>query len=200
MTTKRSESYQQQSERENKFKRRYLQGNVTYYPNSNATFNIEIIRAGDVEVNPGNPGTTNSRASVTESLSVLYLNARSLKAFVLLDGNPSSKVCTVTILQQLVYRLSYDVVCISETWLNDSFLSTEILTGYSIYRKDRTGKTGGGVLIAVKSEIHTRRRSDLERDNIELVVIELTKDNSKPIILHSLYHPESGPVDFQHLN
>jgi len=34
-------------------KRRYLQGKVGYYSNSNATFNIELIRAGDIELNPG---------------------------------------------------------------------------------------------------------------------------------------------------
>lgn len=34
-------------------KRRYLKGKGAYYFNSNATFNVEIIRAGDVELNPG---------------------------------------------------------------------------------------------------------------------------------------------------
>lgn len=34
-------------------KRRYSKGKVPYYSNSNATFNVEIIRAGDVELNPG---------------------------------------------------------------------------------------------------------------------------------------------------
>lgn len=34
-------------------KQRYLQGKVAYYSNSNATFNIELIRAGDIELNPG---------------------------------------------------------------------------------------------------------------------------------------------------
>lgn len=34
-------------------KRKYLQGKVVYYSNSSATFNMDIIRAGDVELNPG---------------------------------------------------------------------------------------------------------------------------------------------------
>ena len=34
-------------------KRRYSKGKVPYYSSSNATFNVEIIRAGDVELNPG---------------------------------------------------------------------------------------------------------------------------------------------------
>ena len=96
---------------------------------------------------------------------------------------------------QLVYRRSYDVVSICETWLNDTVLSSEILTGYNIYRKDRTGKTGGGVLIAVKIDIRSNRRFDLERDQIELVPVELFKDSSKPVILYTFYHPDPGPDD-----
>ena len=40
--------------------------------------------------------------------------------------------------------------------------SSELLTGYSIFRKDRTGKTGGGVFVAVKNEFKVSRRTDLE--------------------------------------
>ena len=80
------------------------------------------------------------------------------------------------ILQELVYGHDYDVVSICETWLNDSVMSAEILTGYNIYRKDRPGRTGGGVLIAVKSDIRSSHRKDLERDNIEFAVVELVKD------------------------
>lgn len=69
-------------------------------------------------------------------------------------------------------------------------LSSEILTGYNIYRKDRTGKTGGGVLIAVKIDIRSNRRFDLEREQIELVAVELFKDSSKPFILYTFYHPD----------
>ena len=49
--------------------------------------------------------------------------------------------------------VSYDLVCICETWLNDTVLSTELIQGYSIFRRDRACKTGGGVLIAVKSDL-----------------------------------------------
>ena len=44
-----------------------------------------------------------------------------------------------------------DIVCIVESWLDDSILDAEIcIQGYSLFRLDRT-RHGGGVLIFVKS-------------------------------------------------
>ncbi|CAB3979946.1 Hypothetical predicted protein [Paramuricea clavata] len=103
-------------------------------------------------------------------------------------------------IQQLVYSNCHDVVCIRETWLNDSVMSSEILTGYNIYHKDRLGRTGGGVLIAVKSDIRSTHQQDLERDNVELAVVELIKDNNKSVILYTVYHPKPGPEDLHKLN
>ena len=52
--------------------------------------------------------------------------------------------------QDLVYADNSDVVCINETWLNSDFDNQELLhTGYTIYRKDRLNRNGGGVLIAI---------------------------------------------------
>jgi hypothetical protein len=96
----------------------------------------------DVASNPG------PDHRITHSLKVLYLNARSLKAFIPLEET-SLKICKITLLQQLVHGGGYDVVCICETWLNDSILDSEILPGYNIFRKDRTNKIGGGVLVGI---------------------------------------------------
>ena len=52
-----------------------------------------------------NPGPVNCNGSVNNSLEVLYLNARSVKSFVLIDNiNHSDKVCKITLLQELVYQ------------------------------------------------------------------------------------------------
>jgi hypothetical protein len=155
---------------------------------------ICILLSGDIATNPG-PNTAPSTG-----LNVLYLNARSIKAFVSLDDDPSRKICKMSILQELVYSNDYDVVSICETWLNDSVMSAEILTGYNIYRKDRPGRTGGGVLIAVKSDIRSSHRKDLERDNIEFAVVELVKDYNKSVILYTVYLPEPRQDELHQLN
>ena len=112
--------------------------------------------------------TPGKRNDFQHGLKCLYLNSRSLKAFVKTDGK-CSKVCKINIFQQLVYCGGYDVVCVCETWLNDCMSDSELLPGYSLFRRDRTGKTGGGVLIAVRDTIHAKRRTDLERNKVELV-------------------------------
>jgi hypothetical protein len=116
-----------------------------------------------------------------------------------LDDDPSRKVWKMSILQELVYSRDYVVVSICETWLNDSVMSAEILTGYNIYRKDRLGRTGWGVLIAVTSGIRSSHRKDLERDNIEFAVVELVKDSTKSVILYTVYLPEPPKMNYTNL-
>ena len=80
-----------------------------------------------------------------DCLHVLYLNARSLKAFVPLPGydTPTIKICKITIFQQLIHTDDFDIVCICETWLNQTVLDSEILPEYSIFRRDRGDRIGG---------------------------------------------------------
>ncbi len=70
----------------------------------------------------------------------------------------------------------------------------------SIFRCDRTGRIGGGG-VAVKTGIQVTRRHDLEPENIEIVVIELIKSNSKPVVLYTFYRPHNSTPDvLQSLN
>lgn len=56
-------------------------------------------------------------------------------------------------------------MAVTETCLDSSVLDHELqLYGYNIYRKDRSVRRGGGVLLAVKSHLTHFRRSDLETD------------------------------------
>ena len=56
------------------------------------------------------------------------------------------------------------------------------------------------MLIAVKHDIQSNRRFDLERDQIETVAVELLKDSYKPVILYIFYHADPGPDDLNLLN
>ena len=50
---------------------------------------------------------------------------------------------------------SYDIICLTETWLTDSFLSTELFnSNYKVIRQDREDdrSRGGGVLIAYSTK------------------------------------------------
>ena len=123
-------------------------------------------------------------------LKVLYSNARSIKALVHPVGNQFGKICKIALLQQLIYNGNYVVVCVCETWLNNLVQSSEILPNYgSIFRCDRIGRIGGGVLVAVKADIQVTRRHDLEPDKTEVIVIEIMKSSNEPVILYTFYRP-----------
>ena len=67
--------------------------------------------------------------------------------------------CQIHAFQKLVYSNAYDIIYVTETWLKDFFLDSEILdTGYTIFRRDRAEREGGGVLIAVKDNLNVMRR------------------------------------------
>ncbi|CAB3983919.1 Hypothetical predicted protein [Paramuricea clavata] len=55
------------------------------------------------------------------------------------------------------------------------------------------GRIGDGVLIAIKENLHATRHCDLERDGIELAVVQLNKANNEPVILYVYYRPNSSP-------
>ena len=169
-----------------------------------------ILLAGDIALNPG-PMTTalqqggpqllcisSKHNDSQHGLNCLYLNTRSLKAFVKMDDN-CSKVCKINIFQQLVYCRAYGIVCVRKTWLNDCMFDSELLPSYSIFCRDRIGKTGGGVFIAFT--IRAKCQTNLERNNVEFVVVELFKANNQSIILYTFYCPPSSTLDsMQQLN
>lgn len=67
----------------------------------------------------------------------------------------------------------YDIICLTETHLDNSFVSRLIFDPNDkiIFRKDRN-KHGGGVLVAVNAELkHTL--VTIEPDNCEIVAINL---------------------------
>ena len=60
-------------------------------------------------------------------MKVLYLNARSVKSFITIENNPPNKIWKITLLQELVHSGDYEVICVCETWLNETVLDSEIL-------------------------------------------------------------------------
>jgi hypothetical protein len=72
--------------------------------------------------------------------------------------------------QHIVLRNRFDIITLTETWLNDSVTNHEIPAhGYTIYRKDsRDFVKSGGVLLAVEENI------PVEIFHITILGLELT--------------------------
>ena len=94
-----------------------------------------------------------------------------------------------------------DLIIGSETWLDSSISSSEIMpSGYTVFRKDRPvtskkGITWGGVCIAIKSNIICHHRSDLDSDS-EILWIEINITGTKPILVGSFYRPPNSDRDY----
>ena len=90
----------------------------------------------------------NSSTSSTQSIHLPLVNSR--YNVNLLYFNVRSLLPKIDYLRIICSLYSPDIVCIVETWLDDSILDSEIsIQGYSLCRLDRN-RHGGGVLMYVK--------------------------------------------------
>lgn len=124
------------------------------------------------------------RQIIVDQLNVLSFNATSIRG-KLLEFNSHFDA----------HGSEFDVISLTETWLNDSVFDGEILfnSAFNIFRKDRDNvvsnkKDGGGVLIAVKSNFSAIRRIDLESD-IEIIWLEITLSKNCKAFLGTVYLP-----------
>ncbi len=138
-----------------------------------------ILLSGDVHTNPG-PNNNNL-------ITGFLLNTRSLKS-VNSNRNKLAQFHTAVSLKKP------KIICLTETWLNPNVSNLEILSDseYTIYRKDRTHTTGGGVLTAVLNTIKSKCREDLTSNNPlhnEMIVTEIKFPKFKKIALIKGIHP-----------
>ena len=131
-----------------------------------------LLLAGDVEVNPG----------PLNDLSICHINVRSLC--------PNDRTKRIDEIHSLLcIRDGYDIICISETWLNSSITNDMIdIQGYQLFRKDRMDKKGGGVAIYVSETIPARQRENLEHQSLEMLSLEI-QSQGKRYILCCCYRP-----------
>ena len=131
-----------------------------------------------------------------ENLKVYYQNVQGLIPFSNLS-NPHpvldrTKICE---LNTYIHTDRPDVVILNETWLKKSIGDHEIIenTQYKVFRKDRSilshpsdpnnprkfKKFGGGVLIAIRSDLNATSKRISMRNGAEIVAIEVTIGGSK---------------------
>ena len=86
-------------------------------------------------------------------------------------------------------------ITLSETWLNKDNYDNEIeLPGYSITRRDRRERTGGGVMIYIRENLVFNERNDLHNSN-EAIWIQVNRTRCKPLIIGCVYRPPNQQVD-----
>jgi exonuclease III len=72
----------------------------------------------------------------------------------------------------------YDLICVTETWFNDSILDQVVISAnpYKVFRCDRMDKIGGGCAIFVNNRLNVKQiimPSNVILSNIQAVCIEV---------------------------
>ena len=111
--------------------------------------------------------------------------------------NVKSVVSKITELKATV--TDFDCVFITETWLKTLVFDRGLLPGldFTIYRSRRVRNTraSGGVMLAVKNNIQSFRRPDLEY-NAEVLVCELRPEGKRKILAVVFYRPPDTDLDY----
>ena len=179
-----------------------------YYANCQSAFNPTVLSAlllkcGDIHPNPGPTNGANlSRNDNCDSckqqpkqsqtnMSCMYMNARSLKKIIHVQDN--QYISNLSKFKELLCSESVDIMFVTETWLNSNVSNIEILpNGYNIYRTERSlGRTGGGVLFAIKHGIFISCHQvfSLSSAILEAVALECTLPNHAKWLLVCRYRP-----------
>ena len=191
---------------------RYFRARVSYGAHTDATrspgrytFTPAVSLAGDIELNPGpdpaqpvvSPGVltahpglvaapSTSQQQRNRPISVISQNVRSLR----------NKLHTLR--SHSTELEAYDVIAMTETWLSSDVADSELqiaLPGHLWFRRDRP-TNGGGVACAVRALLNPTRRSDLEQDDTETLIVEL---KTVPAVLVAVCYckpvPDGGVLD-----
>lgn len=97
-----------------------------------------------------------------------------------------------------------NLVAVTETWLNEDIDDNLVsISGYNIFRKDRSYRRGGGVSVYLSENIPAKRRTDLESDAFECLWLWLRPTRlPRPlsgIAVCVVYHPPGLPEHDHHL-
>ena len=97
-----------------------------------------------------------------------------------------------------MYAENSDVICVNETWLNQNISNSEILhSGFTIFRRSRSDRGGGGVLIAIKTASlkpvkEFKLESEAELQQLEIIFAEITTLIDQRILFCFCYRSPNG--------
>ena len=95
---------------------------------------------------------------------------------------------------ELLARFSkYDIISVNETNLKSEHSFS--LMNYNIFRNDRVGKPGGGVLLAVKQHIKCREILSKTSQKNEVIAVEIETQSFKSILISSIYVSPTAKID-----
>ncbi|XP_065438446.1 uncharacterized protein LOC135981058 [Chrysemys picta bellii] len=99
-------------------------------------------------------------------------------------------------LEVLINKYNYDIVGITETWWDNTHDWNVGVDGYSLLRKDRQGKKGGGVALYIKN-VHTwtEVEMDIGDGSVESLWVRLKGAKNKGDVMLGVYYRPPNQVE-----
>ena len=127
--------------------------------------------------------TTKILKQATTMINVCHININSIKKHK----------------DELLARFSsYDIISVNETNLGRERPFS--LQGYNIFRNDRVGRSGGGVLLAVKQHIKCQEILNKTTQKNEIIAVQIETKSLKSILISSIYVPPTAKIDINLFN
>ena len=150
----------------------------------NSFLSILVLKAGDIELNPGPNKKSHSY------FSCCHWNVNSL---------PTDNYCKVAALKAYNSVYKYDFLCVSETFLNSSFESNDkdlMIEGYNLIQSDYPSNTKrGGVCIYYKESLAVCIVNITSLT--ECLVCEVTIQNKKGYVAVVYRSPSQSTSEFE---
>ena len=130
--------------------------------------------------------STPTRASLQDKF-----NTRPIR---LLNVNFRSVIGSKPELLNLIDSLRPDIIIGTETWLDKTIKNEEFMpSNYCVHRKDRN-REGGGVLIAVRSEMQSTVNNELDTD-CEILWAKIMTEDKRNLHVCAYYRPKTSDIE-----
>ena len=98
-------------------------------------------------------------------------------------------------LTRLIASEDLDIIGITETWLDCTVSDGELLIpGFTLHRRDRMNRRGGGVCVYCRDTLPVKHRLDLETQDVEVTWIEV--GTADKFLFGCLYRPPDENLDY----
>ena len=120
------------------------------------------------------------------------------RGLVIASLNINSLLSHIDELRVFMYDSKIDILLINETKLDSTIHDSDVyIPGFEIVGKDRrvNGRKGGGVCIYLRTNLNYRIRDDLNNDDLECLIVEISKPRSSAFVVGTWYRPPNSPPE-----
>jgi len=117
---------------------------------------------------------------------------------VIASLNINSLLSHIDKLRVLMHDSKIDILSIKETKLDSTVHDSDVyIPGFELVRKYRrvNGRKGGSVCIYLRTNLNYRIRDDLINDDLECLIVEISKPRSSVFLVGTWYRPPNSPPE-----